>query len=169
VEGSQIPNGKTAKASGMAFPDTEVDIYLFTENRFSFNFWGRNLFRRFWAKPALAMGLPKYQIKTNSEGRFEFSLPATSPSFNRVYAAAALTLPDIGQSRSPKSNTLAFETVGWLGWLILLLRYLWTSFLALLLYLKTHPTQILLGELLILAAFVFFLFTALWERKSKED
>jgi hypothetical protein len=170
VEGSQIPNGKTAKASGRTFLNAEVDVYLFTENRFSWGTWGENLLKHFsWVKPAWAMGLPKYRIKTDQSGQFEFSLPATAPSFNRVYAAAIFISPEVGASRSPKSNTLAFETVGWLGWLIFLLRYLWTSFLAFLAYLKTHPTQILLGELLILAAFILFLLTAALERKPKEN
>jgi hypothetical protein len=167
LEGSQIPNGKTAKASGMAFPSAEVDVYLFTENRFSLGWWWQNLLNHLLpVKSALAVGLPRYQVKTNASGYFEFSLPASFPSANRVYAAAIFSLPDSSKGFSPKSNTLAFETIGWLGWLLAFWRYFCSLVMAFFIYLKSHPSAIIIGELATLAGFVLFLVAVALSKKE---
>ncbi len=165
LAGSQIPSGKTAKASGMTFPSSEVDVYLFTENRFSFGQWWQNFFNRFFPS-ALAVGLPRYQVKTNPNGYFEFSLPTSFASANRVYAAAVFSLPDSTKAFSPKSNTLAFETIGLLGWLLALWRYLCSLLLALLLYLRLHPWTIIICGLTILAAAILL---AIMAADKKEE
>jgi len=174
VAGSQIPNGKTAKASGMTFPSSEVDVYLFTTSQPSI--WSRITefkvikfltFNFKLAKPAFAVGLPHYRIKSNQEGYFEFSLPANFPSFNRVYAAAIFFTPEGNKGYSPKSNTLAFETIGWWGWLLFILRYLWSLFVAFLIYLKSSPLAIIIGEVLILSALILLLISAFLTRRKE--
>jgi len=168
VEGSQIFSGKTAKASGMAFPDSEVNVYLFTENRFSISLGWQNLLKLFSPlKPALAVGLPRYRVQSDANGYFEFSLPANFPSANRVYATAIFSLPDSRKGFSPKSNTLAFETIGWWGWLLFILRYLWSLFIAFLIYLKSSPLAIIIGEVLILSALILLLISAFLTRRKE--
>jgi len=59
--------------------------------------------------------IPRYQIKADANGHFEFNLPAGPPAGGaswRVFATAThLGLP------SPKSNTLTFRILGWWEWL----------------------------------------------------
>ena len=129
LESNQIPSGKTAKASGMTFPGSQVDVYFFIDNNFTI--WTRitdfflriNLF-----KTAEAMGLPQYKINSNKNGYFEFSLPSSSPSESRVFVAShfqadiksapttdlwksAGNLRESESYSSPKSNTLSFQTL----------------------------------------------------------
>ncbi len=106
LESGQIAAGKTTKASGMTFPDSEVQVYLFTEQNWSIRL----------IKSVYAFGLPKYQIKSNQNGYFEFSLPASAPSKNGIFAVSASSI-----GSSSKSNTLYFQTLGLLGLLKLFL------------------------------------------------
>jgi hypothetical protein len=102
LETGKIIAGETTKASGMAFPGAQIDVHLFTENDFSF--WARIV------KPLLAFSLPKYTLKANDNGYFEFSLPTSNPSKSRLFVTA-----DSKEKGSPKSNTLAFEALGLWG------------------------------------------------------
>jgi hypothetical protein len=137
VEADRIPFGKTTKASGMTTPDTEVDVHLFTENDFSI--WARIV------KTVGAIGLPSYRIKSNKNGYFEFSLPASSPSKNGIFA---------NTSSSPKSNTLYFQTLGLLGILKLFLENFFKESLIFLASIKSNPAKIILLEILTLFGLV---------------
>jgi len=106
IESNQILFGKTTKASGMTFPDSPVDVYFFTENKYNFQF----------LKSVYAVGLPRYRVKSNVNGYFEFSLPPNSPSESRVFVIAKKQGPCPFEVRlcrdeggSPKSNTLSFQ------------------------------------------------------------
>lgn len=105
LDKGKILIGESTKASGMTFPNSELDVYLFENKRFSL------------IPSVFAMGLPKYSIRSNKNGYYEFSLPATQPSKNRLFATAYLS-----NFASPKSNTLIFSVVktNYL-WLLLIL------------------------------------------------
>ncbi len=169
LDGGQIPAGKTAKASGMTFPDAQVDVFLFTEQNWSI--WG--ILRRL-IRPVYALGLPRYQIKSNPNGYFEFSLPANSPADNGVFVAAAFPSPALfglePQSPpfplfSPKSNTLFFQTVGLWGLIKLFLEKLFQKAGQFFLSLRSDWVIIIFIEVLILLGLIWvFLF-----KKNKED
>lgn len=138
IEGEKIPAGQTTKAFGMTTPSAEVNVYFFTEPNWSF-----------WAK-VLAFSLPQYRVKANQNGYFEFSLPATAPARNGLFAAANIELSPNTRSPSPKSNTLYFQTLGWLGMIKLFLTNLWQNLLAFLATARTNPVQIIVLEIIAL-------------------
>jgi len=111
LENNLVTRGQTAKASGMTVPNSSVDIYLFSEGRLPF--WTKII--RF-VKPVQATALPLYEIKSNADGYFEFSLPAAAPSENRLFAVSYLSnlgdLSNLSSFPSPKSNTLSFRVMG---------------------------------------------------------
>lgn len=152
IESAQIPAGKTTKASGATYPNSKVDVYLFTEDN---NF-------KFLIKTIYATGLPKYQVKSNQNGYFEFSLPASSPSQNRLFAVAGF--PAKGQSQ--KSNTLFFQTLGLWGMIKLLIGQMllnaWRFYLAL----RQNPLTIIWLELGILLGLVLLSSVAISHKSS---
>jgi len=106
-KGSFLPN-EQAIAQGLTIPNSEVNIFLANNLtpslRFSF------------IPSVYAYFIPRYQIKADANGHFEFNLPAGPPAGGaswRVFATAThLGLP------SPKSNTLTFRILGWWEWLL---------------------------------------------------
>jgi len=156
VQDSKIPAGKTAKASGMAFPDSKVEVYLFSENRFSlwakiYNIYNRyNIYKIFFPNKVQAVGLPQYQVKANENGYFEFSLPASVPSVNRIFAVAQKE----SFGNSSKSNTLAFQVLGIFGLLKLFLENFFKEAWAFFASLPSNTFWIILLEILILLALV---------------
>lgn len=136
LENEEIIKGKTAKASGMTFPNSQIDIYFFIEQK---NFIpttisqiakGLNFFSPQTAKAA---DFPVYQIKSNANGYFEFSLPTANLSKNRLFVSAvfpASLLPNqtpLKETRSPKSNTLFFQVIGLWEILKIFFLQLWLS------------------------------------------
>mgnify|MGYP000436372481 CR=1 FL=1 len=152
LENGLIPVGKTVKASGMTLPEINVEVSLFTENQsplLSF------------VPSALAFGLPKYQIKTNKNGYFEFSLPAVSPSKNRVFVIAKPSFNDLNLNEivSPKSNTLTFQALGIIGLLKMLLNNFLKQIIAFLSNKENLNAKIIVFEIFIFLSLVFlFLF-----------
>ena len=143
LESNQIPSGKTAKASGMTFPGSQVDVYFFIDNKYNFQFEILNfksIFKFFnfkFLKSAYAVGLPRYRVKSNANGYFEFSLPSNSPSESHVFVAShfqadiksapttdlwksAGNLRESESYSSPKSNTLSFQNLNFLIYLKLI-------------------------------------------------
>ena len=106
-KGNFLPN-EQAIAQGLTIPNSEVNIFLANNLtpslRFSF------------IPSVYAYFIPRYQIKADANGHFEFNLPAGPPAGGaswRVFATAThLGLP------SPKSNTLTFRILGWWEWLL---------------------------------------------------
>lgn len=142
LEKGKILAGQPAKASGMTFPNSEVDVYLFKEDK-------TNILENIFS--VYAAGLPRYSIKSNANGYFEFSLPTARISENRLFATAIfdyLKRADIKSAptlfSSPKSNTLSFlvfktSKFAFLIFFLLLL-------LALLLLRKKRPKALLIVE-----------------------
>lgn len=156
IEGEKIPAGQTAKASGMTTPNAEVNVYFFTEPNWSF-----------WAK-VLAFSLPQYRVKANQNGYFEFSLPATTPARNGLFATANIQLSPETPFSSPKSNTLYFQTLGWLGLIKLFFLYLWQNFLAFLTTVRSSPVQIIILEIIALIWLLILLLTSRLKPKEKK-
>jgi len=116
-------------------------------------------------KSAYALGLPNYEIKSNENGYFEFSLPAVAPSFNRVYVSALFSLPIPGMEKpfsSPKSNTLSFSSLGLGELLLLFLSFFFKEAEKILGHSRKDPIYIILGEILVL----FFLAALLLSQKE---
>jgi len=106
-KGNFLPN-EQAIAQGLTIPDSEVNIFL--ANNLT------PLLRFSFIPSVYAYFIPRYQIKADANGHFEFNLPAGPPAGGaswRVFATAThLGLP------SPKSNTLTFRILGWWEWLL---------------------------------------------------
>ena len=80
LDKAKILHGGSTKASGMTLPNSPVDVYLFENKRLNL------------IPSVFAMGLPKYSVRSNENGYYEFSLPAAQPSKNRLFATAKPTL-----------------------------------------------------------------------------
>lgn len=141
LENSKISSGKTTKASGMTFPRSKIQVYLFTEKDLSF--WTRiSVVFPFLSpitsrlslityhlspfKSAYAANFPVYETESNENGYFEFSLPSSSPSNNRLFVSAQKLCSSESSCTggSPKSNTLSFQIMGFWELLQLLWKYL---------------------------------------------
>lgn len=109
-------------AEGLTIPNTEVNIFLANDaSQTKSNFLSR-LFRF----EVSAYSLPQYKIKSDSQGRFEFSLPTIKPNNWRLFTAA-----EFQGSPTPKSNTLNFKILNWWQWLLLMITNLLRAFLRL--------------------------------------
>lgn len=120
-KGSFLPQ-EQVKAEGLTIPNTEVNIFLANDaSQTKSNFLSR-LFRF----EVSAYSLPQYKIKSDSQGRFEFSLPTIKPNNWRLFTAA-----EFQGSPTPKSNTLNFKILNWWQWLFLIITNLLGAFLRL--------------------------------------
>ena len=158
LDSEEIIKGKTAKASGMTFPNSQIDIYFFIEQK---NFIPAPISHlakslNFFSPPfAKAANFPLYQTKSNSNGYFEFSLPTANLSKNRLFVSAVFPTnllanqTPLKETRSPKSNTLFFQVVGIWGILKAFFLQLWLSLSLTRLNWK-NPLFIILLEIIIL-------------------
>lgn len=227
LEESKISAGKTTKASGMTFPHSSVEVYLFVEQENSFwskitkifptiklpkisivqnskckvqscnskfkvlgysvslklltvNFNFELLTFNFkLIKSAYAANFPVYETKSNENGYFEFSLPSSEPSTNRLFVSAIFNLPmgvnpaesaqnprESQSYSSPKSNTLAFQVIGLWGFLQLL----WKYFLGWIIAFRFNCDDlwlIVLIEILILMVLLFAVLAGKGKRKKE--
>ena len=120
-KGSFLPQ-EQVKAEGLTMPNIEVNIFLANDASQKKS----NLLSRLFRFEASAYSLPQYKIKSDSQGRFEFSLPTIKPNNWRLFTAA-----EFQGSPTPKSNTLNFKILSWWQWLFLLLTNLLGAFLRL--------------------------------------
>jgi hypothetical protein len=161
LEKGKIVAGGTTKASGMAFPGAEMEVFLFTEK--SFDLWLRI------TRSLFAYSLPKYKIIANENGYYEFSLPANAPSGNRIFATAKK--PCLGencQESSPKSNTLFFQTLGLLGIIKLFLANFLYQTLAFFNRARSDQLWIILFEIIILAGLIILLLLTPVKKENRQ-
>ena len=97
LEKGEIIKGEQAVAYGKVTPQTQVDIFLAREKTAA-----NGLFSL--VRTAFAYNIPKYQIKSDENGDFEFNLPTQDTDKWLVFAGA-----NIQGSPSAKSNTLTFN------------------------------------------------------------
>lgn len=131
-----IDKGKPVSASGMTFPDSEVDIRVSNVianvvANFSSRPWWQGLQSPLRGLKS-ATTYTSLKTRSNQFGFYETSLPTNNISENRIYSSSALSpsllTPDPlltsqphPQYSSPKSNTLTFFVVRNMLWIIILL------------------------------------------------
>jgi len=97
-------------ARGQTIPNSQVTIYL--ANNSSGKPSLIHFFSNLLAHPVQAYSLPKYDLKADQAGHFEFNLPAVQPATWKLFAATTFL-----ESPSPKSNSLTFKILGFWEWL----------------------------------------------------
>ncbi len=104
LDSNQLKPHSTTTASGQTIPNSELQIYLFQDSS------SAPLFPR----QISALSLPKFSIRSNSQGHYNFTLPTNYSSLYRLYSSSLL-----GDQTSPKSNTLSYSLppVWYLFWL----------------------------------------------------
>ena len=147
IDEGKLAKGETVPAQGYTTPNSEVIPYLFEEK-------GRPLFRlpllsqfsifnfQFSITPAYAVEVPKFPVKSDQTGFFQFNLPSETLGKNRLFVGSFFH-----ENPSPKSTTLVFDVLSW--WRMLLERlisYL-LSLVALLFWLLARPEGIIFLEL----------------------
>jgi len=98
--------GDLVAARGRAFPEAEIKVFFFEENR---PFW-RELLDL--VRPAFAREGPKLTITADGQGHFSFNLPTQKSSRWRLFVAPQLD----PETPTAKSNTLEFSTLAWWQW-----------------------------------------------------
>jgi hypothetical protein len=101
--------GEMVAASGRTFPNAEIRIYMFEENR------------PFWIDlidviipQAFAREGPRLTINADSNGDFSFNLPTQKSNLWRMFAGPKFK----EENMTAKSNTLEFSALSWLEWII---------------------------------------------------
>jgi len=115
-KGKYLPNEQVL-ANGQTTPISEVTIYLANQNKESF--WQKLFYLTplsfLYPHQTMAYFIPKYQIKSDENGRFQFNLPANSQISGKPWKVfAGVNFLD---SPSPKSNTLNFVVLSFWQWL----------------------------------------------------
>lgn len=146
-KGNFLP-GEQVAAKGATIPNSEVTIFLAYDPS--------SLPQFSLISPVYAYSLPKYQIRSDENGSFEFNLPANQPTTWRVFAAAKL----LG-SPTPKSNTLTFRVLSWWQWLWEKIKLIFLSLLA---FIKPY-----LWQLIILIEVIIILWLFRKRRLSKAN
>ncbi|MGB9637581.1 MAG: hypothetical protein ACPLY7_02170, partial [Microgenomates group bacterium] len=178
LESGKILVGKTAKASGMTVPDSEVEVYLFVEKNYhSYNLY--KIYNLFSPSPAEAANFPIYETKSNANGYFEFSLPASAPSNNRLFVTTVFSptkgIPSVPNHQSlitnyssPKSNTLSFQVLGLWGLLKLFLQSFFLQVRSFSSLNLRDPLFIIMIEIIILFGLLAAVLAKKGREKSKE-
>ena len=141
--------GSEVSTQGKTIPNSTVEIKL-ARPEIKKGVLGFQLVRQ-----VLAYYIPNYTIISDTDGNYSFNMPTNDSTTWRVFAITKYT----DGNKSPKSNTLKFETLSQ-G------RYLWESFWT---YMKTFLVwpRILLLQLLIILVLVAI--TLIVIRKRKRD
>lgn len=119
VDEGKLAKGETVPAQGYTTPNSEVIPYLFEEK-------GRQLFRlpqlfshwtnwSNWTNLVFAAEVPKFPVKSDQNGFFQFNLPSETTGKNRIFVGSFFH-----DNPSPKSTTLVFDVLSW--WRMLLER-----------------------------------------------
>lgn len=140
VSNGKIDKGKPIKASGMTFPDSEVDVRV---SNVIAGFSPRWFWRRL--KSAITDN-SILKTKSNQFGFYEISLPTDKVSENRIYTVSYLSnLGILSNLNSPKSNILTFFVIKNMLWIIILL-FLILLAIILLLLIKKKSRALLIPE-----------------------
>jgi len=162
VEKGRLTQGETVAAEGYTTPNSEVTPYLFEEQ-------SHPRFRLPWSPitghwppitVAYAAEVPKFPVKSDQNGFFQFNLPSEAIGKNRLFVGSIFL-----NSPSPKSTTLVFDILSW--WRMILEKFiaygLWL--IALLLRLLAKPEGVILVEVAIIGGIVYLLLIK--DRKNK--
>lgn len=133
IQGENINYGETAKASGMTYPNSDVQVYIFSDSSLSVTNLLSLVALKLSPSGVYATGFPVYKIKSNQNGYFEFNLPATNLSLNRIFVSSLFNNDFYDNATSPKSFTLIYKIFRNINLLILLLVFLLATIIFLLL------------------------------------
>ncbi len=101
IENQETTAKSQIKAVGKAIPNSPIQVYLAKESRQSI----LNLLKNIkLIQKVSAYYLPKYEVKSDEKGNFEFNLPTDSQAKWRLFTAYTFQ-----NQNSPKSNTLSYE------------------------------------------------------------
>ncbi len=153
IQGENINYGETAKASGMTYPNSDVQVYIFSDNSLSVTNLLSLVALKLSPGGVYATGFPVYKIKSNQNGYFEFNLPSVDLSVNRIYVSSVfnnnLSPSLIGlfdNATSPKSFTLIYKIFKNINLLILLLIILLAIISLLLINNRKKRSRVILSE-----------------------
>jgi len=164
IDRGKLARGETVAAEGYTTPDSPVTPYLFEEK-------GRPLFRLPFLSlityhlslitPTYAAEVPKFPVKSDQNGFFQFNLPSEAVGKNRIFVGSIFL-----NSPSPKSTTLVFNVFSW--WRMILERLIAFCFslIALLLSLLTRPEGMILVEIGVIGGIVYLIFVK--DRKKQK-
>jgi hypothetical protein len=102
--------GESIEASGRTFPNAEIRIYMFEENR---PFWV-DLIDVVIPK-AFARTGPQLTITADSKGNFSYNLPTQKSNLWRMFAGPRYK----EENMTAKSNVLEFSALSWWQWILL--------------------------------------------------
>ncbi len=111
-------------AQGLTIPNTQVTIFLANEAGDKKSIFSK--IQKILSPVVFAYSLPQYQIKADSQGRFDFNLPTIKQTNWRLFASSQFQ-----GSPSPKSNSLSFKILNWWEWLWLVIINVFGAFLGL--------------------------------------
>jgi len=100
----KIEEGKTEAAYGMTTPDSEVEVYLFNEEK-------QSIIKGVFAKEG-----PKLKIESDQVGKFEFNMPTNQATKYRLFVGSRFD-----DFISPKSNTLSYKVLAKISLIIIIL------------------------------------------------
>jgi hypothetical protein len=163
IDRGKLARGETVAAEGYTTPGSPVTPYLFEEQ-------SRPRLRLPWSRvtshwspvtPAYAAEVPKFPVKSDQNGFFQFNLPSEAIGKNRVFVGSIFL-----NSPSPKSTTLVFNVLSW--WRMILERLIAFCFslIALILRLLTTPEGVILIEVVIIGGITYLLLVKDREKKQ---
>jgi len=122
IEKALFRQNQIVAAKGRAFPETDLEVFLFETQR--------NRLLEFFdviIPAALAREGPKLELKSDSQGYFSFNLPTQKSTKWRFFIGPKLE----SENMTAKSNLLTFQALSWWQWLlVLIVRTLYEAFKA---------------------------------------
>ncbi len=112
--------GDLVEASGRTFPNAEIRIYMFEENR---PYWLDLIdiaTPKIFARPAFARDGPQLIVTADAKGDFSYNLPTQKSSLWRMFAGPKYN----NGNMVAKSNIIEFFALSWWQWILFqLLQY----------------------------------------------
>lgn len=146
----QTNPGSQVSAQGTTIPDSTIEIKLARPDT------KKGILGFRLVKPALAYYIPSYTVKADANGKYSFNMPITEGVTWRVFATT-----EYQGGKSPKSNTLKFETLTPISFVL-------KSTLGFLSSLTVWPKIIIL-ELLLILILAAASYIVLHQKKRKEN
>ncbi len=161
IEEGKLAKGETVPAQGYTTPNSGVIPYLFKEQvrpRFRLpwsldtSHWSPITGHQSLITLAYAAEVPKFPVKSDQNGFFQFNLPSEAIGKNRLFVGSIFL-----NSPSPKSTTLVFDVLSW--WRMILERLIsyFLSLIALFFGLLAKPEGVILVEVAIISGIVYLL------------
>jgi len=154
VDKGRLTQSETVAAEGYTTPNSEVIPYLFEEQsrpRFSLS-WLPMIGLQLPITKTYAAEVPKFPIKSDQNGFFQFNLPSEAMGKNRIFVGSVFL-----NNPSPKSTTLVFNILSWWRMILERLMAYCLGLITLLLRLLAKPEGVILIEVTIIGAITYLL------------